>query len=340
MTYSPPSTDGANATRIQIIGPTGSTSWKFTLSLNGGPSNGGSSQTFSGKATLAHPQQVLADLALANGAPITKVELTVDTDTGYSDPGPVVIDALRIEYTRDSGAPNASTEESPQRVTATPENASILLSWDKAVGHGASVNDAWYNVYSSPSDSFSSATLLTSTPISPATTDANLRMSYLDTAPTPGQVNFYWVTATSYSTGATSSPPSTSMTSGAANTDLALNQSGTDPPDASTNNPSPPSPSSAANAFDGNNSTSWTPATGGSGEWVEVNFNAPTTFNQAKIVELGHHMSDFKIQYCSGTDSRTGPGRPPILAQEWASTTRWVTSVLEASRSGPSPVPR
>jgi len=61
----------------------------------------------------------------------------------------------------------------------------------------------------------------------------------------------------------------------------------------------------APKAFDANYSTNWQAAYGStfSGQWIQVNFGAPTTFNRVKLSEFGNRTSGYRIEY--STDGTT-----------------------------------
>ena len=98
----------------------------------------------------------------------------------------------------------------------------------------------------------------------------------------------------------------------------------------------------ASRANDGNSTTRWNAANGrAAGEWLEINFGQPTTFNQVVQRQFGERITRYQIQYWDGGQWVIIPTSGPMSAVQRdrfpTVTASKVRLVVQQTRNGETP---
>ncbi len=262
------------STGFRYIAATGPDRGKVNVQIDGGTATTVDLYT----PTLLRQRKVYEIIGLTQGTHTIKLTVT-GTKNAASSGVKVGVDAIRVQTVRPTLAAPTPTPEAPTRLVASREHNRVDLSWDRVPGATS------YNVYRGTTNNFTPGTPLAMVS-EPTTADSKVR--YLDSSALNGTKYFYVVrvnggTATSSQAQAIpivsasfGRPASASSTSG-------------------SNVP--------ANAVDGDLTTHWSPVTGNSGEFLQVDLAAPTTINRFYLKELVKRVNNFKIQISTNNGS-------------------------------------
>ncbi len=308
-----------NATGFRYIAATGPDRGKVNVQIDGGTAT--VVDLYS--PTLLRQQKVYEVTGLAQGTHTIKLTVT-GTKNAASSGVKVGVDAIRAQTARATLAPPAPAVEAPTRLVASREHNRVDLSWDRVAGATG------YDVYRGTTNNFTPGAALASV-TEPTTAESKVR--YSDATALNGTKYFYVVRVsggTAYSQQAQAIPPVAASFGRPAS---ASSTSGGNVP---------------GNTVDGNLTTYWSPATGNSGEYIQVDLAAPTDINRFFLKELGVRVNNFKIQISTnngssftdlynGTSVADGNGNPRSITVKVAFGVTNVRFTLTSAATGGAP---